>query len=212
MLEGLANGARGENPRVSLFHLRDNFDPKAVPFAGLGERRRRARTALAEMKVPSDDDRGRSEPLNQNFRDELVRAHRCERGVKMDKNETCQPESGAYRGLVAGRRQSKNDLASGEEVDGMRFERQESARGRSLFRHRDSAPDDGLMPAMQAVKIPDCVDRALQPVRRQHRVRGEHEAVGHRVLPVSGVPPSRTCVSSLTQQPFPRDTVNRRGA
>ena len=130
----------------------------------------------------------------------------------MNKNETRQPEPGAYRGFVPGRRQSKHDRASGEEVDRMRFEGQQSAGGRSLFRHRDSASDDGLMPAMQAVKIPDCVDRALQPVRRQHRVRGEHEAVGHWVLPMPGVPPSRTCVSPLAQQPFAPDTVNRLGA
>ena len=76
------------------------------------------------MKVPPDDDRGGSEPLNQNFRDELVCAHRGERGVKVDKNEACQPEPGANRCFVAGRRQSKNDRASGEEIDGMRFEGQ----------------------------------------------------------------------------------------
>ena len=97
---------------------------KAVPRAGFGERGRGAGPTLAKMKVPSDDDRARSEPLNQNVCNELVRAHRSERGVKMNENETRQPKPGAYRGFVPGRRQSKNDRASGEEVDGMGFEGQ----------------------------------------------------------------------------------------
>ena len=131
----------------------------------------------------------------------------------MNKNEACQPEPGANRGFVAGRRQSKDDRASGEEVDGMRFEGQQSAGGRSLVRHRDGASDDGLMPAMQAVKISDRVDRAFQPVRRQHRVRGEHEAVGHWVLPIlrDSADPVPAFLR-LAQLPFPPDTVKRRGA
>src|ERR1700722_13078105 len=43
------------------------------------------------------------------------------------------------------------------------------------------------MAQMQAVKISDCVDCAYEPVRRQHRVRGEHEAVRHCVLPILGL-------------------------
>ncbi len=117
----------------------------------------------------------------------------------MNKNEARQPKPGAYRGFVPGRRQSKHDRASGKEVDGMRFERQESAGGRSLFRHRDSTPDDDLVPAMQAVKIADRVDCAFQPERRQHRVRGEHEAVGHCVLPSLENSPTRTFVSQSAQ-------------
>ena len=55
---------------------------------------------------------------------ERVRAHRGESRVKMNKNETSQPKPGAYPGFVPGRRQSKHDRASGEEVDGMGFKGQ----------------------------------------------------------------------------------------
>ena len=158
-LEGFADCARRENPRV-VFNLRNNFNPKAMPKARLSQGGGGAGPALAEMKVPADDDRSCSEPRHQNLGDELFRAHHRDRRVKMNKNETCQPEPSAYRGFVLGWRQSKNDQASGEEVGGMRFEGQQGAGGGPRLRNSDSASDDRLMPEMQAVKISDCVDGA----------------------------------------------------
>src|SRR5579863_1049447 len=51
LLERVANGARGHDARPIL-DLGDDLDAEAVPHARLGERGRRTRSALAEMKVP----------------------------------------------------------------------------------------------------------------------------------------------------------------
>ena len=47
-----------ETTPALVFDFRDNLDAKAVSLAGLGESGRRTGSALAKMKVPSDDDRG----------------------------------------------------------------------------------------------------------------------------------------------------------
>ena len=109
---------------------------------------------------------------------------RRKRGVEGKNDEARESEPGANRGFVARRRQPEHDRPPGEDVGGMRFEGQERGRGRSLAGHGDGAFDDGLMAEMQAVEIADRVDGAFEPVRRQHRVRGEHEAAGHSVLPM----------------------------
>src|SRR5579864_3490255 len=59
LLERVANGARGPDARV-------------------GERGRRTRSALAEMKVPPNDRRADPEPMDENLGDERLRAHRGE--------------------------------------------------------------------------------------------------------------------------------------
>ncbi len=63
VLDGLADGARGESPCFVL-HLLNNLDPKAELCSGFGERGRGTGPALTKMEVPSDDHRARSEPLN----------------------------------------------------------------------------------------------------------------------------------------------------
>ena len=130
------------------------------------------------MKIPSDDDGGGAEARDENLGDELVRAHRGERGAETNEHNALEPEPGANSGFVLRRRQAKDDRPPGKKVRGMRLEGQYRAGGRSLPRHGDRPLNDRLMPEMQAVKISDGVNRTLQPGRRLHRVRGEHEAVG----------------------------------
>ena len=125
------------------------------------------------------------------FGDELFRAHARKGGVEGKEDEARQSEPGGYKRFLSWRRQPEHDRAAAEEIGGMRFERQHGARRASLARHGDGAFDDDPMPEMQAVEIADRVDRACEPVRRQHRVRGEHEAVGHgssRIIGISADP------------------------
>ena len=122
------------------------------------------------------------------------------------------PSRGADFGFLSGRRQSKRDRPGGEKVRRMRLKRQYGAGGRSLPGERDGALDDRLMPEMQAVKISDGVNRAFQPMRRQHRVRGEHEAVGHCVLPIPGFRPTCPSVSQAPQLPWRPGPVKARKA
>ena len=51
-----------ETTPALVLDFRDNLDAEAVSLAGLGERGRRTGPALAEMKVPADDDRADPEP------------------------------------------------------------------------------------------------------------------------------------------------------
>ena len=62
------------------------------------------------------------------------------------------------------------------------------------------------MAEMQAVEISDRVDRAFQPVRRRHRVRGEHEAVGHSSCRCRRFRARRSRVSRPAQPPRAPDT------
>jgi hypothetical protein len=138
------------------------------------------------MKVPADDHGGGGEAGDENLFDELLCAHRRKRGVEAEEDDAVESEPRADFGFLSGRGQSKRDRPGGEEVRRMGLKRQDGAGGRPLPGERDGALDDRLMPEMQAVKISDGVNRAFQPMRRQHRVRGEHEAVGHCVLPIPG--------------------------
>jgi hypothetical protein len=151
------------------------------------------------MKVPADDDGGGAKPGDKDPGDEFVCAHQRERGVKADKHDSVEPESGADFGFVPGRRQPERDRPPGEKICRMRLERQYGARRASLTGQGDGALDYRPMPQVQAVKISDRVNRAFQPMRRTHRVRGEHEAVGHCVLPIPGFRPTYAGVSQAPQ-------------
>ena len=86
----------------SVFDFGDNLDAEAVFLARLRERRRRAGSALAEVKVPADDDCPDPEPGDQNLRYELLRAHARKGGVKRKEDKPCQSEPGATAALSRG--------------------------------------------------------------------------------------------------------------
>ena len=215
LLESLANRARGHDARRlsgAGFDFRHDLDGEAVSQAGLGESGRRTGSALAEMKVPADDDGGDAKASDKNLFDELVRAHRRERGVKAEKHDAVEPEPGADFRFVTGGRQSKRDRPPGEKVRRMRLEGQDGAGGRLLPRHRDGALNNRPMPEMQAVKISDGVDRAFQPMRRRDRVRGQHEAVGHCALPIPGFDRPVPAFRKPRKLPWRPDPVKAREA
>ena len=155
------------------------------------------------MKVPANDDRADPQTGDENSGDEFVRAHYCKRGVEAHENDAIESEAGADFAFVPSGRQPEYDRPSGEKVGRVRLERQDGARNASLVGHRDGALDHRPMPEMQAVKISDGVNRAFKPMRRLHRVRGEHETVGHGVLQIPGFRPTYRKARKLPRRPRP---------
>ena len=151
------------------------------------------------MKVPADDDGGDAKTRDKDLFDELICAHRRKRRLEAKDHHAVEPEPGADFGFGPRRRQSKDDRPANEKVRRMRLEGQDGAGSGPLAGDGDGAFNDGLMAEMQAVEISDRVDRAFQPWRRPRRVRGEHEAVGHCVLPILGFRPTRPSVSRARQ-------------
>ena len=139
------------------------------------------------MKVPADYHSGHAKPGYKNLGDEFFCAHRRQRRVKADKDDTVESKLGANFGFVLGRRQPEHDRPGREKVSGMRLESQNRAWRRALAAKGDRALDDRPMAKMQAVEISNGVNRAFKPIGRRRGVGGDDEFLGHFVPPKSGV-------------------------
>ena len=73
-------------------------------MAGLDEKGRVTGPALAEVKVPADNDGPDAQPLDENICDELVCSQGCERGVESRTTAPSRP------------RRSKTPIFTGAEV------------------------------------------------------------------------------------------------
>ena len=66
----------------------------------------------------------------------------------------------------------------------VRLKRKHGAWRIAFLRQEDCSPDDRPMTKMEPVEVSNRVYGAFEPSWRGNRVRGNHEAAGHNVLPI----------------------------
>jgi len=138
--------------------LRDrgqDFDLVAAPAAETFQKRDIAGALRAEAKILADQEPPRLEPLRQHLLDEGIRRQRRERAVEPLNVGALHAVRREQLDLLAQRRQARGRGPRGEEFAWVGLEGEHTGLQPARSRAREQALQQGLVPAVDAVEIPD---------------------------------------------------------
>ena len=162
--------AAGGNRAAAVGDRGDDLGSKAVSVAQLCHQRHIAAAALAEGEIIAGDDPCHAQPAGEPICDPVFGAERRQFAGERDDDRAVHAKRLEQVHALRHRGQRERRQIGAEQPRRMRIEGRDERRAALCMGMVARAPDDGLMPGVKAIEIPERDDAASQMCRQRRRV------------------------------------------